>query len=68
MNATLFLDLMLTVLLCAALVAGGAVTLLLLPWTDAEREGTERAIRGAARRVAEAARPRGPLRYVPARG
>ena len=67
MNASLFFDLMLTVLLSTALVAGGAVTLWLLPWTDADRAGTERALRGAARRVAEVARPGDPLRYAPAR-
>lgn len=67
MNAPLLLDLLLTVLLSAALVAGGVFTLWLLPWTDADREGTVRAFRSVGRRVREGVRPRPPLRYAHAR-
>ncbi len=67
MNAALIVDLMLTVTLSAALVAGGAVTLWLLPWTDEDRAGTLRAFAHLARRAGEVARPRGPFRVLPAR-
>jgi hypothetical protein len=67
MNPTLLVDSMLTFLLCAGLLAGGAVALWLLPWTDADRDGTVRAIASTARRAGEVVRPRAPFRALPAR-
>jgi len=67
MNPSLILDLMLTVLLSLTLVLGGAVTLFLLPWTDAEREGTVRAFTTLAGRIGAALQPPAPLRALPAR-
>lgn len=65
MNAALLVDLVLTATLSAALVAGGGVTLWLLPWSDADRDGTVRALANTVRRVAEVTRPRGPFRAIP---
>lgn len=73
MNATLFLDSLLTVLLSLALVGAGGLTLWLLPWTDADRDGTVRGLSSVARNVSRASlgevagRPRSPFRAVPAR-
>ena len=55
MNPSLVLDLVLTVSLSAALGGGGAVALWLLPWTDAEREGTLRGAATVARRAVDGA-------------
>ena len=73
MNATLFFDSLLTVLLSLALVGAGGLTLWLLPWTDADRAGTVRGLSAVARGVAPsglgevAGRSRSPFRTVPAR-
>ncbi len=68
MNATLFFDSVLTVLLSLALVGVGGLTLWLLPWSDAERAGTVRGFGVAARHVGEVAgRPRSSFRVAPTR-
>lgn len=51
MNAMLFLDSLLTVLLSLALLGAGGLTLWLLPWTDADRDGTVRGMVSVARGV-----------------
>ena len=73
MNAALILDSVLTVVLSVALVGVGGLALWLLPWSDADRAGTARALGSVARQAAEVAnRPRGPFpgwaqRLLPAR-
>ncbi|MDP2317369.1 MAG: hypothetical protein Q8P41_31080 [Pseudomonadota bacterium] len=66
MNATLLFDSVLTVLFSLALVGAGGLTLWLLPWSDADRDGTVRAFGTVARHLGEVAgRPRSPFRVAP---
>lgn len=68
MNTPLFLDSIFTVLVSIGLVGVGAVTLWLLPWSDAEREGTARAVNAVARHAVETTeRQRFPARVLAAR-
>jgi hypothetical protein len=68
MNAPLFLDSLFTVLVSMGLVGVGALTLWLLPWSDAERAGTARAVSAVARQAVDTAgRTRIPARVLAAR-
>ncbi|MES2644674.1 MAG: hypothetical protein V4850_34620 [Myxococcota bacterium] len=81
MNATLFFDSLLTVLLSLALIGAGGLTLWLLPWTDADRAGTVRGLSSVVRNAAQvplrasarasfgevAGRPRSPFRVASSR-
>jgi hypothetical protein len=53
MSPTLTPDLILTALLCVALVASGIVAIWLLPWSAAEQEGTVRAFGQVGRMAGE---------------
>jgi hypothetical protein len=63
MDIVLPVDLLLTVLFSVVSVGAGAATLWLLPWSDADRAGTSRALGQVARWAGEVAgRPRGSFR------
>ncbi len=67
MQSALFLDMVFTVSLSLGLVGAAFATLLLLPWSDADRAGTLRAAGSVARWVGEAAdRASVPFRALPA--
>lgn len=60
-------DLLLTVALSVSLVGMGVAALWLLPWSDADRAGTARALASVVRRAGEAASRSAPFRALPAR-
>ncbi len=66
MQSALFFDMVLTVFLSLALVGAAFATLLLLPWSDADRAGTLRAAGSVARWVGAAAdRASAPFHALP---